>query len=263
MSSDSGGGREPVGPAPEFVTLRLLKDALGTERGLMGAIYARDPVRSTYSVACAFGVEQSQVNEMRGELVFREGEERGFVGLVASNRQAIYLADVDATGFNATSSIYVGSAYMVPIACDDEVPAIIGVVSRQADGLSRELRAAIDSLAGFASSVFAMETKLRSRAREVERDIRSVGLGLAGLVGTLDSDPATEIRDRLRALSRREWEVVEALRAGKRVATIARELDISQNTVRNHLKSIGRKVGARSQNELREYLGSLPIGELG
>ena len=47
---------------------------------------------------------------------------------------------------------------------------------------------------------------------------------------------------------------LERLRTGLRVATIARELTISPNTVRNHLKSIYRKLGVRSQTELLEQL---------
>jgi DNA-binding NarL/FixJ family response regulator len=59
-------------------------------------------------------------------------------------------------------------------------------------------------------------------------------------------------------VSPREWEVLERLRTGLRVSTIARELEISPNTVRNHLKSIYRKLGVRSQTELLEQLRADP-----
>jgi FixJ family two-component response regulator len=51
-------------------------------------------------------------------------------------------------------------------------------------------------------------------------------------------------------LSAREREVVDQLAAGFRVSDIASAFEISQNTVRNHLKSIFRKLGVSSQVEL-------------
>jgi DNA-binding CsgD family transcriptional regulator len=56
------------------------------------------------------------------------------------------------------------------------------------------------------------------------------------------------------SLTPREREVLVQLVAGDRVASIARELEISQNTVRNHLKSIFRKLSVRSQVELLDRL---------
>jgi PAS domain S-box-containing protein len=58
-------------------------------------------------------------------------------------------------------------------------------------------------------------------------------------------------------LSEREREVLTHLMAGSRVATIATELFISPNTVRNHLKAIYRKVDVSSQNELIELVRGL------
>lgn len=51
-------------------------------------------------------------------------------------------------------------------------------------------------------------------------------------------------------LTQRERQVAECLRTGGRVPTIAKNLGISVHTVRNHLKSIFRKTGLRSQEEL-------------
>lgn len=52
------------------------------------------------------------------------------------------------------------------------------------------------------------------------------------------------------AMTPREWEVVDLLMRGGRVATIARDLGISPVTVRNHLASIFSKAGVHSQAEL-------------
>ncbi len=53
-------------------------------------------------------------------------------------------------------------------------------------------------------------------------------------------------------LSKRESEILNLLLSGDRVKMIARDLFISPNTVRNHLKSIFRKFDVSSQTELIE-----------
>jgi DNA-binding NarL/FixJ family response regulator len=55
-------------------------------------------------------------------------------------------------------------------------------------------------------------------------------------------------------LSPREREILNAVAAGQRVASIAQTLHISPHTVRNHLKAIFRKVGVHSQVELLGHL---------
>lgn len=56
------------------------------------------------------------------------------------------------------------------------------------------------------------------------------------------------------SLTRREKDVLQLLLEGHRVASIARRLHLSPQTVRNHLKGIFRKLGAHSQVELLEAL---------
>jgi DNA-binding NarL/FixJ family response regulator len=60
------------------------------------------------------------------------------------------------------------------------------------------------------------------------------------------------------SVSAREIEVLALLLDGKRVGQIARALFISNHTVRNHLKALYRKTGARSQVELIERFGARP-----
>ena len=64
----------------------------------------------------------------------------------------------------------------------------------------------------------------------------------------------------LRELSAREREVLGLLARGTRVPAIGKELFISQNTVRNHLKAIYRKVDVSSQSALIELVRSLGAG---
>lgn len=66
---------------------------------------------------------------------------------------------------------------------------------------------------------------------------------LAGL------EPLSEVE----TLTRREREVLALLLDGRRVASIARSLFLSEHTVRNHLKAIFRKLGTHSQTELLDH----------
>jgi DNA-binding CsgD family transcriptional regulator len=92
--------------------------------------------------------------------------------------------------------------------------------------------------------VVELEHYLRRIAREVE----SAGFTAATAVPDASSVPGLE------DLSVRQREVVARLFRGERVATIARDMFLSQSTVRNHLASIYRKLGVRSQSELLEAL---------
>ncbi|MBW2273137.1 MAG: PAS and helix-turn-helix domain-containing protein [Deltaproteobacteria bacterium] len=61
----------------------------------------------------------------------------------------------------------------------------------------------------------------------------------------------------LGSLSKREKEVLLPLISGDRVPAIAEQLHISPHTVRNHLKSIYRKLGVESQSELIQRVRAL------
>lgn len=86
-----------------------------------------------------------------------------------------------------------------------------------------------------------LEESLRRIAGEVTR----AGLDVARVVNTRSLD-----HDELASLSRREREVLGQLLEGHRVISIARELGVSEHTVRNHIKSMFRKVDVHSQAEL-------------
>lgn len=60
--------------------------------------------------------------------------------------------------------------------------------------------------------------------------------------------------EQFQQLTQREAEVVEGLTAGLPISELAKQLSISPNTVRNHLKSIFRKLNVRSQTELLSRL---------
>jgi DNA-binding CsgD family transcriptional regulator len=94
------------------------------------------------------------------------------------------------------------------------------------------------------------------RVAELELRLRHIGMEVraAGVLEGLTSIPATSDHPQLSELTSRQWEIVSRLTRGDRVPTIARELFISQSTVRNHLASIFRRFGVHSQAELLEVL---------
>ena len=77
---------------------------------------------------------------------------------------------------------------------------------------------------------------------------------------TPTDESLTSLEERLSSLgladplSARECEVADLMRHGNTVATIARRLYISENTVRGHTKSIYRKLGIHSKQELIDLL---------
>lgn len=77
---------------------------------------------------------------------------------------------------------------------------------------------------------------------------------LPGLPGTPDAFAGWEPPSAIDTLTRREKDVLQLLMDGRRVVSIARDLYLSPQTVRNHLKAIFRKLGAHSQAELLDNL---------
>ena len=83
--------------------------------------------------------------------------------------------------------------------------------------------------------------------------LRRIAAELEELGFAIGSPPRSRPADAppgLDRLTRRESAIASALVAGSDVAEIALEFGISEHTVRNHLKSIRQKLGARSLVEL-------------
>jgi PAS domain S-box-containing protein len=96
----------------------------------------------------------------------------------------------------------------------------------------------------------------RKRVTELEEHLQRIGAEVqgAGVLRTLDAETDAIKVPALSELSARQWEVVSRLARGERVATIAREMYVSQSTVRNHLSAVFRKLGVGSQHELLAWL---------
>ncbi len=92
------------------------------------------------------------------------------------------------------------------------------------------------------------------RVAELELRLRHIGTEVraAGVLDELEAMPTTSDHPQLSELTSRQWEILSRLIRGDRVPTIARDLFISQSTVRNHLASIYARVDVHSQAELLE-----------
>ena len=188
-------------------------------------------------------------------LHFPLGEDRGLVGRVAKSAESRYVPDCR-NEEHWTDGYCVRSAFLIPIGTEGPCD-VLALLSHELDGFDEGDRALALALVTYLSQVRSDESRSDLRVRQFERGLRRIALEISELgvdsSGRSAAYPSALV-DRLRLVSPREWEVLERLRTGLRVATIARELTISPNTVRNHLKSIYRKLGVRSQTELLEQL---------
>lgn len=91
--------------------------------------------------------------------------------------------------------------------------------------------------------------ELEDTVRRISEELSRIGLGSSGT-----SAKPIPVHPDLDLLSRRERDVVAQLLQGHRVVSIAELLEVSEHTVRNHLKSIFRKLGVHSQAELVDRL---------
>lgn len=78
----------------------------------------------------------------------------------------------------------------------------------------------------------------------------NAGRRLTDRFGAKGLDAARLADPQFAQLTGREWQIACGLADGERVRSIAQELRISQNTVRNHVKAAFSKLGVRSQVEL-------------
>jgi PAS domain S-box-containing protein len=95
--------------------------------------------------------------------------------------------------------------------------------------------------------------ELRSSLDRIAMELQSMSLYAELPAHTAAVLDHPELKD----LSKREREVLMPLVSGDRVPAIAEQLHISPHTVRNHLKSIYRKLGVESQSDLIKRVRSL------
>jgi DNA-binding CsgD family transcriptional regulator len=94
------------------------------------------------------------------------------------------------------------------------------------------------------------------RVRELEDHLRRIAreVTASGVAALGTSMPTALEVPAVARLTSREYEIVVRLAAGQRVPGNARQLFLSESTIRNHLTSAYRKFGVSSQVELLERL---------
>jgi NarL family two-component system response regulator LiaR len=125
---------------------------------------------------------------------------------------------------------------MLSVKQDDEV-ALMGVRAGASGYLSKDLD--LIELPGILEGVAAGDAALTPRIA-------------AALIDELRKAPrhGAGMRPVRSDLTQREWEVLDLVESGLEVAEIADRLVLSEDTVRTHLKSIRRKLGVGSREEL-------------
>jgi len=98
------------------------------------------------------------------------------------------------------------------------------------------------------------------RAAELERHLWRIAAEVeaSGILQSIGVVPNASKLSKLQMLTVRQWEIVSRLLRGQRVPQIARELFVSQSTVRNHLTQVFRRLGVHSQAELLAFLHEEP-----
>jgi DNA-binding CsgD family transcriptional regulator len=133
---------------------------------------------------------------------------------------------------------------VIPQPLTDEAGSLIGGVSAVIDLGAVQTAKPVPQ--GSGSSVPGLLNKIAFELQSL-----ALTVGVAPPSATALEHP--ELAD----LSVREREVVALLVAGDRVPAIAELLHISPHTVRNHLKSVFRKLDVGSQSELIQRIRSL------
>jgi DNA-binding NarL/FixJ family response regulator len=106
---------------------------------------------------------------------------------------------------------------------------------------------------GFVLASAPPEIDLTDRSTELEQRLWRIALEVQA-AGVLDAMHEVPSVPAVHDLSSRQWEVLARLQRGERVPGIAREMYVSQSTVRNHLAAIFRKTGVNSQADLLALL---------
>jgi DNA-binding NarL/FixJ family response regulator len=154
-------------------------------------------------------------------------------------------------GVEATRSIY------------EQAPEVRVVMLTGSDDVELGLRGLRAGAAGFLSKDMQL-TSLPRALRSTLDGEAAISRRLAmHLVQHFRTTPAggTGLRPVRSTLTDREWEVLDLLSGGASTDDIARQLVLSTETIRSHLKNLYRKLGVRNRREAAE--AAVRLRELG
>lgn len=139
-----------------------------------------------------------------------------------------------------------------------QVSVSLGISVTGTSGRRRDVTCVLSGLEGAAGRCFLLMARAEmpaggsaSRVAQLEQHMWRIAAELqaSGVLQRVGAMPDPTMPE-LRALTTRQWEVLSRLTRGERVPTIAREMGVSQSTVRNHLAAIFERFGVHSQPEL-------------
>ncbi len=137
-------------------------------------------------------------------------------------------------------------------------------ISWPVDGELRELTCFLSRPVGIRDLGFMLTPEVpvppgqEHRTAELERHLVKIAAEVeaSGVLDRFFALPDPADLPELQHLSVRQWEIMSRLLQGERVPEIAKELFLSQSTVRNHLSMIYRRFDVHSQAELLALLAN-------
>ncbi|MEA3077440.1 MAG: hypothetical protein QOF60_2348 [Actinomycetota bacterium] len=134
----------------------------------------------------------------------------------------------------------------------------LGIEMRHASGEWTRVCCVLTSLVGATDRYFillpdaATDRTEAARVSDLEHHLWRIAAEVdsSGILQRIGPTPNAARVPQMGALSLRQWEVLSRLLRGDRVPTIAKELFVSQSTVRDHLSAIFERFGVHSQAEL-------------
>jgi len=145
----------------------------------------------------------------------------------------------------------------------DESSVALPVVMRSTSSRSTTVTFLLTALAGSSTRGFIITEDPRhaddaraARLSVLERHLWNIAaeVDASGILEFVGLGPSPVRFPQLRTLTTRQWEILSGLLRGERVPTIAKELLISESTVRNHLSVIFERFGVHSQPQLLALL---------
>lgn len=246
---------------------RAIRSGSGPDLGLWVAEVVDDPEPAA--------VSQDLVAEIPERLVALDLEAASLTVGTLDNRWRVAQLSTDAERLLGQPPADLIGASILDLAHPDNTAALLIALARATaevnadtrlrlrhrDGTWRSVTAILTMLPGEPAPRFAFvlsgaeepdaETR-PDRIDRLERLMRRIAAEVqaAGLLPASDGGIDLLAVPGMSQLSSRQWEVVLRIARAERVPTIAREMYLSQSTVRNHLAAIFRKVGVHSQQEL-------------
>ncbi|RLE10962.1 hypothetical protein DRJ04_08890 [Candidatus Aerophobetes bacterium] len=162
-----------VSARPEHITqviLESLQRCIGIEKA--GMFRYKEKTR-TLILEDAIGFSPEVVNQARQSLIFRLGEKRGLVGLVALTHKSLYLPDCQTDPRWVQVEPTICSAYLVPLVFGRHLFGVIILLASERYAFPAPQRILADLFAHYAGA--ALETaRLLTQIQEAERQYRSI-----------------------------------------------------------------------------------------